>query len=76
MDANQKFLKKLDSKRKQAILLVLQQIEQKDFSDIKKLKGFKDKYRARKGKIRVQFFIHDNGGVEILDTDFRNDNSY
>ncbi len=43
---------------------------------LKKLKGFKDKYRARKGKIRVQFFIHDDGGVEILDTDFRNNNSY
>jgi mRNA-degrading endonuclease RelE of RelBE toxin-antitoxin system len=43
--------------------------------DTKKLKGFDNLYRARRGKVRIIFYM-DERKVEIIKIDKRNDNTY
>ncbi len=43
--------------------------------NIKKLKGFDNLYRARRGRVRIIFQM-DEAGVEIVKIDRRNDNTY
>ncbi len=78
MDLIQKFLKRLDAKRQAAAQQVIDKIYARDFTtlDMKKLKGYKDLFRVRKGKMRIQFTIDEKGNVELQSIDFRNDNTY
>lgn len=78
MDLFQKFLNRLDKKRKIAIQNVMEKIHAGDFAnlDVKKLKGEDNVYRVRKGRIRIKFTIKPTGTVEFIDVDFRDDNTY
>lgn len=78
MDLIQKFLKRLDAKRQSAAKQVIDQIYARDFTslDMKKLKGHKNLYRVRKGKMRIQFTINDNDTITMRGIEFRNNNTY
>lgn len=72
-----KFLSKLDAERRGKILAVLLQIQSGDFEnlDIKKLKDHSLTYRVRVSQCRIKFEASKNG-INIIDIDFKNDNTY
>ena len=72
-----KFLSKLDMKRREKTLAVLLQIRSGDLQglDIKKLKGVVSRYRVRVGRCRITFEISRNI-TKIINIDLRNDNTY
>jgi len=72
-----KFLAKLDAKRREKILAVLLQIQSGNFQnlDIKKLKGEASIYRVRAGQCRIKFETTQKG-INVTDIDFKNDNTY
>ena len=79
MDKIDKFLNKLNIDDYLEIKSILKKISLDDYSglDIKKLKGFKDIFRIRKGKIRIIFQKDSNGsGYYVLDIHFRNEKTY
>ncbi|MEK7171547.1 MAG: type II toxin-antitoxin system RelE/ParE family toxin [Patescibacteria group bacterium] len=69
-----KFIESLDKKIKaklKAKLLLLKQ-NPFDMKDVKKLHGVgENMYRLKIGKIRVIYKVNGNGGVEIIDIDYR-----
>lgn len=72
-----KFLAKLDAKRREKILATLLQIQSGNFEnlDIKKLKDEVSQYRIRVGQCRIKFEVTKNG-IKITDVDFKNENTY
>lgn len=72
-----KFLAKLDAKRRKKILTTLLQIQLGNFEslDVKKLKDEVSQYRIRVGQCRIKFETTKDG-INIIDIDFRNDNTY
>ena len=78
MDKITKALLKLSDKEREAIVDLLKKIKKHDLAgiDLKKLKGFDDIFRARKGKVRIIFQQDDNGNVFLLKIERRNDNTY
>lgn len=72
-----KFLSKLDMRRREKILAVLLQIRSGDLShlDIKKLKGVVSRYRVRIGRCRIVFEIRQDI-INIIAIDLKNDNTY
>jgi mRNA-degrading endonuclease RelE of RelBE toxin-antitoxin system len=72
-----KFLAKLDAERQEKVLVVLLQIQSGNFEnlDIKKLKSFEQVYRVRVGQCRIKFETSKTG-INIIDIDFKNDNTY
>lgn len=78
MDKITKALLKLSEPEKQAVKKLLIKLKSEDFSDLdlKKLKGFNDIYRVRKGKMRIIYRQDDSGAVFILKLERRNDNTY
>ena len=72
-----KFLAKLNVARQEKVLATLLQVRLGNFGDldIKKLKGFTLTYRVRVGQCRTTFEIVQNT-VNIIDIDFKNDNTY
>lgn len=78
MDLIQKFLKRLDSKRRTDIVTIINKLYKRDFInlDIKKLKGEKNLFRVRKGIIRIIYSIDRDDDIVIEKTEFRNDNTY
>lgn len=72
-----KFLAKLDTERRVKVLAVLLQIQSGNLKnlDIKKLKGETSHYRVRVGQCRIRFETTKNG-INIIDIDFKNDNTY
>ena len=77
MDKNQKFIKRLSKKEFTVLQSVLQQIEDKETTnlDIKKLTGHLDIFRVRVGTIRI-IFISNRDTNEILDIGRRNEQTY
>ena len=77
MNKIDKFLIKLLPKERNEILNVLSVIMSGSFEgmDIKKLKGEKDIYRVRKGRIRI-IFQTNNSEMRILSVEFKSDNTY
>lgn len=77
MDKESKQLAKLNLKDKEAAVRILKQIRGLNFKglSIKKLKGFKNFYRARKGKIRV-VYIFDGKTFVVLKVGTRNEKTY
>lgn len=69
-----KFIESLDKKIKaklKAQLLLLKQ-NPFDMKNVKKLQGVgENMYRLKIGKIRVIYKVNGNGGVEIIDIDYR-----
>jgi mRNA-degrading endonuclease RelE of RelBE toxin-antitoxin system len=78
MDLIQKFLKRLDAKRQASVRPVLDKIYTRDFAglDIKKLKGYQNTFRVRKGKLRILFSIENDDSIKMISIEFRNDNTY
>ncbi len=77
MDKIKKFLKKLDKKTREKILIVVFKVITRDFSDLdlKKLRGEKDVFRTRAGDFRIIFKIS-KSGVKIIKIDRRDDRIY
>lgn len=78
MDGIRKFLNHLEAKRKAVIEEIIARLVKHDFEglDIKKLKGQKNHFRVRKGKIRIQFYFDEANNVVVTDATYRNDNTY
>ncbi len=72
-----KFLLKLNAKQRAAVLAAMEQVQiGNDVGlKLKKLRGHDDVYRVRIGRVRIIF--HQAGDKRrILDTNFRDDNTY
>ena len=78
MDKISKALKKLTIKEKEIVKTILEKIKNNSISDldIKKLKGYDNIFRARKGKIRIIFSKVDENNINILTIEKRQDRTY
>lgn len=78
VDRIQKILNKISPKEKSELLAIAQDIERENVAqyDIKKLKGFDDIYRIRKGKFRLIYRVESPGRNKVLAIERRNDNTY
>jgi len=77
MDRAAKFLNRLLPKERLALEEIFAKVLAHDFSglDVKKLKGGKNKFRVRKGQIRIIFKKTDND-ILILSIERRGDATY
>ncbi len=77
MDKISKFLTKLGSKERLRVDNAVEQILNRNFTnlDIKKLQGNSDTFRVRVGEIRIKFKLTKEK-VIILSTGKRDDNTY
>lgn len=78
MDKIAKALKKFSVGEQNKIKELLIQIKEgilKDL-DVKKLKGYDDIFRVRKGKIRILYKVNENNEIYILAIERRSDNTY
>ena len=76
-DAIKKFLSKLNSKDKEALSTILEHIVSNKLEkyDIKKLTGYNDIFRIRKGKYRIVYRAR-GSDIEILQIERRSDSTY
>lgn len=74
----QKVLKKFSSKERVVIEYLAEAILRKEFPklDCKKLKGLKNIFRVRKGKIRIIFELETNKEPKILAIERRREDTY
>lgn len=77
MDKVDKFTRKLQHDIAVRVLEELKNIRAGHVAhlDIKKIRGERNLYRVRLGKVRIKF-IRTASGNEIVDIDFRNENTY
>ncbi|MFH1789657.1 MAG: type II toxin-antitoxin system RelE/ParE family toxin [bacterium] len=78
VDKIQKALNKFTRKNKdqiQNILINLKKGENKNY-DIKKLKGYNDIFRLRKGKIRIIYRILEKNKIQLITIEKRSDTTY
>jgi len=77
MDKIRKFLRKLSPKDRRMVegLVELILLRDTESLDVKKLKGYADIYRVRKGKIRIMYQQTDSG-VRLISIDNRDENTY
>ncbi|OGF58445.1 hypothetical protein A3B05_02495 [Candidatus Giovannonibacteria bacterium RIFCSPLOWO2_01_FULL_43_160] len=77
MDRVAKFLKKLLPAEKGMLEDIIAKVLAHDFLglDVKKLKGEENKFRVRKGRIRV-IFIKNGDNILILSVERRGDTTY
>ena len=77
MDKLSKALKKLTQKERAHIARALTLLQRGDVGrlDIKKLKGVRDIYRVRVGKLRI-VFIYDMSEIRVLTISRRNEDTY
>lgn len=77
-DRIEKFRRKLDAKRRSVLDEILLRIERGDFAflDITKLQGEMNRYRVRKGNIRIQFSLDERRRAIAIDLDFRGEDTY
>lgn len=78
MDKIDKFLKKLSQKDRDKIDDLTCRIIDKNFAGLnyKKLKGYSNVYRVRKGKIRITFTIDENEIVNIISIGRKQEDTY
>jgi len=78
MDKISKVLRKLSVCERNVVKTLLNKIKNSslDGTDIKKLKGHENIFRASKGKIRIIYKIDDEGEIQILTIARRSENSY
>ena len=77
MDDIEKFFQKLSAKEFEALTLVFSQL-QKDYTQVPgltRLRGFKNLFRVRVGRMRVIFRVQ-KGGIDILRLANRDENTY
>lgn len=77
-DRIEKFRRKLDAKRRAVLDEILLRIERGDFAflDVTKLQGETNRYRVRKGNIRIQFSLDERRRAIAIDLDFRGEDTY
>lgn len=77
MDKIKKFLRKLSAKDRKLIARTIAQLHTKEAKslDVKKLKGEKNIFRVRVGKIRIIYSLLDEE-IVLHRIDFRNENTY
>ncbi|MBU1203424.1 hypothetical protein KKH39_05270 [Patescibacteria group bacterium] len=77
MDKIRKALERFTGSQKKIIKKILLQIESRNYSDldIKKLKGYDNIFRVRKGQIRIIFQIKDDN-IKIITIEKRSDTTY
>lgn len=78
VDKIKKALNKLSAEQRKEINDLLARIKngQLENLDLKKLKGWDDIYRVRKGQTRVIYQIDKDGDIILLEIGRRNDNTY
>ena len=78
MDKIIKFLKKLTSKELDIVLDLLEKVKKREIAglNIKKLKGYENIFRVRKGSIRILYRIDSHGNYHIIDIERRNEQTY
>ena len=78
MDKIAKALSRLTETEKNAVKNILKLLENNDFKNlnIKKLKGYADIFRIRKGKIRIIYRIMANQETRLLAIERRSENTY
>lgn len=78
MDKIDKFLKKLSQKDRKKIDDLICRIIDKNFIGLnyKKLKGYSNVYRIRKGDIRIIFTINENKTIDIISIDRKQEDTY
>ena len=77
MDKVEKFLRKLPKKQRKLLQQIIQKILSGDLSglDVKKLTGYPDFFRVRKGEIRILFKKMPNG-FRVIKIEKRGDDTY
>lgn len=77
MDKIKKAIKKFRKSERVIIKEIMSAIERGDISnlDVKKLKGYDNLFRARKGKLRIIFQMLDNENI-LVAVSRRNDHTY
>ncbi len=77
-DKIEKFLRKLDSRRLALVTEVLARIQSGDFvgMNVKKLGGFQNRFRIRKGDIRIKFSLDDKNRAMQIEIQWRSDTTY
>ena len=77
-DKVEKFLCKLDWTHRTAIGEVLARIRAGDFDGlhIRKLEGEKNRYRVRKGNVRIKYSLNAYGKGEDVEIEWRSDTTY
>lgn len=77
MNDIEKFIGRLKREEREKVLESIKRIEKGDISglNIKKLKGKKNQYRVRKGKLRLMYEVT-NKGFRVFDVTRRGDNTY
>lgn len=77
-DKIQKFLQKLDAERRAITEELLRNITLGNFTglNIKKLGGISNRYRLRKGDIRILFSLDEKRRAVEIEVDWRNDTTY
>lgn len=78
MDRIAKALKRLSESEKKIVEVALSAIKNNNFSglDIKKLKGYENIFRARKGKIRIIYRLTQENDIMILTIERRSETTY
>ena len=78
MNKIDKYIRKLSPKDRSAILEILEQLSQGVIPglDLKKLKGYENRFRVRKGTTRIIFHLDFNSHPIIESVERRNDNTY
>lgn len=77
MDKIKKAIKKFSKSERVIIKEIMSAIERGNISnlDVKKLKGYDNLFRARKGKLRIIFQMLDNENI-LIAVSRRNDRTY
>ncbi|MEK7652906.1 MAG: hypothetical protein AAB358_00260 [Patescibacteria group bacterium] len=78
MDKIAKALEKLSPREREQVRDLLMKIKKNDFIglDLKKLKGYDDIFRVRKGKLRIIYRRDGKAGIFVLKIERRNDTTY
>ena len=78
MNKVDKFIRKCRPNERYSLLEDLERIRHNDLAgfDIKKLKGYDNYFRIRKGRVRIIFSLDINGLPVIKEIEYRNDNTY
>jgi len=73
-----KFIKKCDPKDRNILIDIFEKISKNDLAnlDLKKLKGYDNYFRIRKGDLRIIFHLDKSGSPIIQYISKRDDNTY
>ncbi|MFA5750946.1 MAG: hypothetical protein WCX79_04460 [Candidatus Paceibacterota bacterium] len=77
MNKNEKLLRRISLEDRKRIKIAISLIERGRFMtlDVKKLSGAENEYRARIGKFRIKFLVHENY-YEVIEIIRRSDHTY